>query len=304
MWDKIQIFGFRAMWNPEIIAITVILIVLFYLFTGPLKHKAGLTEEPTRGQKASVYSALVIFYLLKGSPIYLLSHIVLMAHMAQMAVLYLIVPILIIRGIPEQWWQKLFDITGLKHVLNLFTRPLVALVMFNLLFSFYHIPMILDFTKSSTPVHWAVTLLLLVFALFMWWPIFGPLEKRVELKPLFKVLYIFGAGILLTPACALIIFADTPLYATYSEPDAFMQALQLCVPAGVLEGMNLGGPQVFLDMPLVYDQQAAGIIMKVSQEFIYGALLARIFYAWYNSENYGIDPLPQDLDQQATVERG
>ncbi|WP_411955361.1 cytochrome c oxidase assembly factor CtaG [Alkalibacillus sp. S2W] len=305
MWDKIQIFGFQALWNPEIIIITLTLVILYYLFTGPLKHKAGLSEAPTKKQKVSMYSALAIFYLVKGSPVYLMSHIMLMAHMGQMAILYLLTPILIIKGIPKEWWSKVFNASGLRHVLSLFTRPLMALVMFNLLFSIYHIPLILDFTKSHITVHWAVTLLLLIFALFMWWPIFGPLEKRVEIKPLFKLLYIFGAGMLLTPACALIIFADTPLYATYSQPDAFMQALALCVPPSVLSGMNLGGPQVFLNMELVSDQQAAGIIMKVSQELLYGGILARLFYNWFQSENQrGIDPLPQDLEQQATVERG
>ncbi|GEN44780.1 cytochrome c oxidase assembly factor CtaG [Alkalibacillus haloalkaliphilus] len=307
MWDKIQIFGFRALWNPEIIIITLLLILLYYLFTGPLKHKAGLSEGPTKGQKISMYSAIILFYITKGSPVYLLSHIILMAHMAQMAVFYLLVPILVIRGIPLEWWKKVFTTPIVGHFFKLFTRPILALVSFNVMFSLYHVPFVLDFTKTSNLIHWPVTLLLFILAFCMWWPIFTPIKEQMVVKPLFKILYIYGAGMLLTPACALIIFADTPLYATYSEPDAFMTALALCVPPGILDGMNFGGPQVFMNIPLVYDQQAAGIIMKVAQEFIYGAIIARIFYGWFRSERKrGIDPLPQDL-QTATpsvVERG
>ncbi|GAA0460394.1 cytochrome c oxidase assembly factor CtaG [Alkalibacillus silvisoli] len=305
MWDKIQIFGFRALWSPEIILITALLILLYYLFTGPLKHKAGLTEEPSRSQKISMYSALIIFYIIKGSPVYLLSHIVIMAHMAQMAVFYLLVPILVIKGIPVEWWKKVFNAPILKNFLKLFTKPLLAVLLFNVLFSLYHVPFVLDFTKTSNLVHWPVTLILFMFAFFMWWPLFTPIKEQQIMKPLFKILYIFGAGMLLTPACALIIFADTPLYATYSEPDAFMTAMALCVPTSVLDGMSFGGPQVFLNMPLVYDQQAGGIIMKVSQELLYGGFLARIFYNWFKSEDRGVDPLPQEMQTAtANVERG
>ncbi|SEP54947.1 cytochrome c oxidase assembly factor CtaG [Piscibacillus halophilus] len=304
MWDKIQIFGFRALWSPEIIFITLILGLLFYLFTGPLKHKAGLKEGPTRKQKFYVYIALILFYIVKGSPLYLLSHIVLMAHMVQMAVFYLIIPILIIKGLPQEWWRKIFKTPVIKQILNLLTKPLIAVLFFNATFSLYHIPAILDFSKTDNLVHWSVTLFIFFAAFCFWWPLITPLEEQEYIKPLYKIFYIFGSGILITPACALIIFADAPLYATYSEPDAFMQAMALCVPIDVLQNMTLGGPQLFLNMPLVYDQQAAGIIMKVLQELIYGAVLARVFYNWFRKENRGIDPLPSQQNLTPNYERG
>ncbi|MGP4072533.1 cytochrome c oxidase assembly factor CtaG [Piscibacillus sp. B03] len=304
MWDKIQIFGFRALWSPEIILITFLLGLLYFLFTGPLKHKAGLTEEPTTKQKINVYTALILFYVVKGSPLYLLSHIVLMAHMVQMAVFYLMVPLLLIKGLPKEWWRKLFNVPVIKNILNILTKPLIAVLFFNTTFSLYHIPVILDFSKTSNFVHWSVTLFILFAAFCFWWPLVTPLDEQEYLKPLYKIFYIFGSGMLITPACALIIFASDPLYATYSEPDAFAKAMALCVPPEVLQNMTLGGPQLFLNMPLVYDQQAAGIIMKVLQEVIYGAVLARIFYNWYNKENRGIDPLPSQQNLTPNYERG
>ena len=74
-------------------------------------------------------------------------------------------------------------------------------------------------------------------------------------------------------------------------------------PVEVLQGLNLGGPQIFMNVDIVNDQQLAGIVMKVSQEFIYGGVLAALFYQWYNSENRGIDPLPSS-QQTITPERG
>ncbi|GEL76001.1 cytochrome c oxidase assembly factor CtaG [Tenuibacillus multivorans] len=304
MWDKIQIFGFEALWNPEIMIITIVLGLLYYLFTGPLKHKAGVNKAPTVKQKIGVYIALFLFYVVKGSPVYLLSHIVLMAHMIQMAIFYLLVPILIIRGLPVEWWRKLFNTKGIKQVLTLLTKPLIAIILFNGLFSLYHIPAILDFSKTNNFIHWSVTLIILFAAFCMWWPLLSPLKEQFFMRPLYRIIYIFGNGFLITPACALIIFADSPLYATYSEPDAFMTALALCVPVDVLQGMSLGGPQIFLNMPLVYDQQAAGIIMKVLQEVVYGGVLAKVFFNWYNSESREIDPLPSQQKITPNVERG
>lgn len=297
MWDKIQIFGPVALWRPGIIIISLAIALLYYLFTGPLKHKAGLKEAPSRKQKTMFYIAVILFYAIKGSPLYLLSHIVLMAHMFQMAVFYFIIPILVIKGIPELWWRKVFNVKILGNILRFITKPLIAILVFNSAFSLYHMPFVLDFSKTNLFIHWAITLWIFFASMCMWWPLLTPIKEQDTMRPLLKILYIFGNGLLITPACALIIFASNPLYATYSQPDAFMKALELCVPADVLQGMNLGGPQIFLNMPLVYDQQAAGILMKVLQEVIFGIVLASVFFKWFRSENKGNDPIPAHLHE-------
>ena len=303
MWDKLQIFGFQALWNPLTLLITILLGLLYYLFTGPLKEKTGLKERPSGKQQLWFYLALTLFYLVKGAPLYIMSHIFLSVHMLQMVIFYLIIPMLVIKGIPEQWWRNVFNSRLIGPIMNFFTKPLIAIIVFHALFSFYHLPVVLDFSKTNNFVHWSITLLIFVGAFFFWWPLMTPFKERVIIRPLYKILYIFASGLLITPSCALIIFADAPLYATYSQPDAFMNALALCVPVEVLQGLNLGGPQIFMNVDIVNDQQLAGIVMKVSQEFIYGGVLAALFYQWYNSENRGIDPLPSS-QQTITPERG
>lgn len=68
MWDKLQIFGFQALWNPLTLLITILLGLLYYLFTGPLKEKTGLKERPSGKQQLWFYLALTLFYLVKGAP--------------------------------------------------------------------------------------------------------------------------------------------------------------------------------------------------------------------------------------------
>lgn len=53
----------------------------------------------------------------------------------------------------------------------------------------------------------------------MWWQIINNLKEYNTLSVLEKTIYIFANGMLLLPSCALIIFADSPLYQTYSDPE-------------------------------------------------------------------------------------
>ncbi|MCP8616639.1 cytochrome c oxidase assembly factor CtaG [Salirhabdus salicampi] len=293
MWSKLQIFGFRALWSPYFLLYVLFIAIAYYLITGPLRQKfGGNVEKPTVKQQVSFYFGLFLLYVMKGSPIDLMSHILLMAHMIQMAFYYLVFPILIIRGIPTWVWQKVFRIKGLSAILRLFTKPLIAVLVFNGLFSIYHIPAILDYSKSHEIVHAIFSIILLFAAFCMWWPLFTPIKEQQTMKPLFKILYIFGNGVLITPACGLIMFSSMPLYATYSDAQAWINALSLCVPVDVLQGITLSGPELFSDITTLHDQQAGGIIMKVLQEFIYGGILAKVFYSWFHSENRGIDPIP------------
>jgi putative membrane protein len=300
MWSKLQIFGFHALWSPYYLMFIILLALLYFFITGPWREKLGgaNTSKPSFGQQVWFYLGLVILYIIKGSPIDLLSHISFIAHMIQMAFYYLVFPIFIIKGIPVWIWQKIVEISGLKSIIKLCTKPLIAVIMFNFLFSMFHLPVILDFSKSHQFTHSAITTIVLIAAFFMWWPLFSPIKEFQIQKPLLRVLYIFGNGILITPACALIIFSPEPLYNTYTNMEAWATALSLCVPNSVLSGINFtyfNGPEFFINMPILHDQQAGGIIMKILQEIIYGIVLFNVFLFWVRKEGKTIDPIPDHV---------
>ena len=73
--------------------------------------------------------------------------------------------------------------------------------------------------------------------------------------------YIFAGGALLTPACALIIFSDTPMFALYKEGSTLAPIL-----------------------PPLQDQQLGGVLMKIIQEIAYGIALGYNFYLWVAQE--------------------
>ncbi len=279
-----DIFGFRALWSPYFLVVILLFTALYFMMIGPWRVKFKDSSPVPIKQQLLFVSAILFLYISKGSPVDLLGHIMFSAHMTQMAVLYLVVPPLLILGIPNWLWKTLIYRPIIKPVVKLFTNPIVALILFNGIFSLYHVPLVFDFVKTDPLYHSIMTTLIFLGALCMWWPLLTTLPGWKSLSGIKKVGYIFADGVLLTPACALIIFANDPLYLTYSEPQAWLNALQLCVPADTLAGLDLTGPEMFNTLPLVEDQQLGGVLMKIIQEIVYGSILAYIFFQWAQRE--------------------
>ncbi|PAQ14521.1 cytochrome c oxidase assembly factor CtaG [Bacillaceae bacterium SAOS 7] len=290
----IGIFGFQSLWSPLFMLVLAFISVLFFLITVKWRKDFKESEPLTKRQAGLFVTAILVLYAVKGSPVDLLGHIMFSYHMVQMAVLYLVVPPLLVKAIPWWVWKVVIELPVVKNVFRLFTKPLVALIFFNGMFSFYHIPLIFDYIKMSETLHGLYTFILFIFAIFMWWPLVNEMPNRKQLAGIRKVGYIFANGILLTPACALIIFASTPLYATYSDAGSWLKAMELCVPVTTLQGLNLSGPELFSNMPVVEDQQLGGIIMKIIQEIVYGYILAIVFFEWYRKEQRDEETITQE----------
>jgi putative membrane protein len=281
---SLDMFGFRALWSPLFFAAMAVMLIAYYLvvFKYYSRFKDG---APATGKQAAYFTAFVIvLYLIKGSPVDLLGHITFYVHMIQMAVLYLVLPPLLIYGLPHWLWRAFLSLPVIDPLFRFLTKPLIALIMFNGIFSIYHIPLIFDFVKTDMWLHAGYTAVLFVLSILMWWPLINELPEYQTLSGVKKMGYIFADGVLITPACALIIFADAPMYATFSDPNAWAQALQLCVPSTTLSSLDLSGPEAFSSISLLHDQQLGGVIMKVIQEIVYGIFLGYAFFQWFRSE--------------------
>ncbi|MEH6939562.1 cytochrome c oxidase assembly protein, partial [Bacillus sp. JJ664] len=141
--------------------------------------------------------------------------------------------------------------------------------------------------------HFLFTNVLFFMAIFMWFPVMNNLEDRQTLSDIQKIGYMFANGILLTPACALIIFSGHPFYATYNDPVLWSKAMELCVSPDILKSLNISGPEVLNFMSAREDQQVGGVIMKIIQEIVYGWVIGYNFFKWAKREQNGnkIDPI-------------
>jgi putative membrane protein len=283
----LSIFGFRALWSPWFLLSILLAVGLYFLLTKKWRHRFEGTEPVTKKQIVFFLSSMGLLYIVKGSPADLLGHILFSVHMAQMALLLLVVAPFFILGIPNWMWRKVFDIKIFDRIIRVFTKPLVSLLLFSTMFSLYHYPLILDTVKLSLVLHAVFTVTLFLSALFLWWPLLNTLEGQPQLHGLKKIGYVILSAILITPACSLIIFVDIPVYETYSTGEAWLKAMALCVPANMLSGLaslGISGPELFTNMPTLYDQQLGGILMKVIQEIIYVVVIGKIFIKWYKEE--------------------
>ena len=290
----LSIFGFQALWSPYLIGIILFLTVIYFIVT--IAWRKDFEEsEPLRLSEAIYFMlAMLTLYIIKGSPIDLLGHIMFTWHMVQMAILLLLVPIFIIKGIPWWVWKALFKIRIIHKVVYTLTQPIVALIVFVAMFSFYHLPSVFDAIKMDETMHGVYTFLLFIAAMLMYWPMMNKIEGQRKMKNINKLAYIAGNAVLITPACALIIFATSPLYETYSNPDIWVKAMELCVPASTLSGLTLSGPELFTNLSAVADQQIGGVLMKIIQEIIFGVILFKVFREWWNSERKDPDEITRN----------
>ena len=267
--------GFAAMWSPGLLLATILIGFIYFYFIGPMRSRfTGSSPVPIR-KKLYMITALLLFYGAQGSPIGYYSHTDLFsAHMLQQSIIYLMIPPLVILALPTWFIRPLFMKRWMRKWIYPITQPLVAVLVFNLMFSLYHIPLVFNFAFDRPALHLGYHIFLAIAAFHMWFPIFCPIPEWNRISDLQKMAYVFVNGVLLTPACALIIFAKTLLFPGYA---AGTEALGLLSP---------------LD-----DQQLGGTLMKIFQEIVYGVTLAYIFFKWYNREKR------EDYDEQVTMDR-
>lgn len=253
-------YSWYELYPPSIYILAVILAVVYFRWVIRGRNRQNIA---TGWQKAAMVAALVLMIIIKGTPVQILGHNYLFSvHMVQMAVLYLMIAPLIILSVPEEQWKNWLSVKSfLTRVFHFLTKPLIALLVFNTVFSLYHIPLVFDAAVSNPFIHYGYHALLLLTAFTMWWPVLCPVKELDSLSDIKKIGYIFANGVLMTPACALIMFADFQLYETYRNV-----------------------PQLFASMPPKEDQHVGGVTMKIFQEVIYAFVLGLIFYRWVKKE--------------------
>ncbi|QHW31238.1 cytochrome c oxidase assembly factor CtaG [Paenibacillus rhizovicinus] len=284
----LQYFSFDELWSPWFFFFMTALVILYFYLAGPWKEKHAPQEPKVTGlQKTMFVSGMVFLYLALGGPLQLLGHMMFTFHMVNMSLAYLIAPPLLLLGIPAYMWRRFFR-ASFWSKLGWTMHPIFTLVFFNMIFSVYHVPDIHDYVMLHFTIHRIFYLVLFITSMMMWWQIACPVPEWNRLTDLRKMAYIFASGMLLTPACALIIFSGSTMYATYSDPDVWAKAMGYCIGGGNASLLlsKFSGPSFFnlLSSP-AEDQQLGGIVMKLVQELMYGCILAYVFFQWYKKEH-------------------
>lgn len=282
LWNFSELLGqfdWVTLWSP-LFGVLMIGLYVAYAFVTEKMTRRGY-ETTTLSQKFSMLVALLLYYIGFGSPIDVMAHVIFSVHMLQMIFVYVLAPALVVYALPYWVFERLASAKLIGGLFRFSVKPLIALVLFNALFTFYHMPFIFDYVLTNYTVHRLFHGALVVFSLTMWYPVIVPLvsEEEEGMSALRRMVYIIANGVLLTPACAFIIFSQSVLYNAYTDPATFAKVLGYCMPNGDVSGVDLQFLMTATEDALE-DQRFGGVLMKLGQEAVYGFFFGWTFFGW------------------------
>jgi putative membrane protein len=230
---------------------------------------AYLAAVRWRPQKRALYffGGLVLLLLTLEGPLDVLGDDYLFsAHMAEHLVLILVVPPLLLLGLPETPVRRLLQRPLFASVERVLRIPLVAWASCIVTLWVWHLPVLYNLTLADESVHIFEHLSFLVTATIFWWPVLAPLEHR-RLAPLPAVAYLYTAALANTVLGVLLTFAPVGLYPAYMHPSDELGALHLIRDVWGLD------PQA--------DQQLGGLLMWLGGMLAFLWAVMAMLARWY-----------------------
>jgi cytochrome c oxidase assembly factor CtaG len=170
------------------------------------------------------------------------------AHMLQHLLLVLLVPPLLIAGLPETPLRSALQREGIRRLERILSRPQVAWFLGIGTLWIWHVPLLYDATLASEAIHVFEHLTFLVTGVIFWWPIFTPLQDH-RYGTSTAIAYL-GVGALANTALGVLLtFAPAGFYPYYTHPRDPYHALSL-----IRNGWGLDAAD---------DQQLGGVFMWV-----------------------------------------
>ena len=209
------------------------------------------------GRRLYFYSALfVIFFSLNGwihdlSDWYLIS-----AHMVQHLLLTLLMPPLLIVGVPGWMLRPLLSVPGVGALARFLTRPKVCFAAFNLVLIVWHLPAFYNAAVADHRIHILQHLMMMTGAVLLWWPVLSQLPELPRLSCPMQMLYLFLTTLPMAVVAVYITYSKNLLYPGYAA-----------------------SPRIFGITPME-DQLIAGLIMWIPGGLLFFGVITVIFFRW------------------------
>ena len=235
-------------------------------------RRAALCTELPEGARAAAFAAGVLTILLMlVSPLdELADRYLFSVHMAKHILFVLIVPALLLIGLPAAPMERALRIRTLARIERFLRRPAVAWTAGVGAMIVWHMPAVFNAALALEPLHIAEHLSLLVCGTIFWWPILSPLPPS-RMKPLpHAAAYLFTACLACTSLGIAIAFAPSLLYPAYAHP----ADVYLILPS-IRETWGIS--------PLM-DQQIGGLLMWAPACLVYVTAIMAMFARWYAEE--------------------
>jgi putative membrane protein len=250
---------FAPAWSlhPSVITGVLLLAALYFWGIGPARRRHG-RGPPTPAWRVLCFAlGLVVLLVALNGPIHDLSDSYLFSvHMAQHLLLTMVLPPLLIAGMPGWLIEGAVRSGGVRAAARFLTHPVFAGVFFSITLLVWHTVGAYDLMMRSHDVHIATHLLFIVAAVLLWWPVTSPAPSLPALSPPLGMLYLFLVQLPMQLLGAIITFADDPLYPWYAA-----------------------APRTW-GLSVLDDQKVGGLLMWVPGNlWIWGAM-SILFFRW------------------------
>jgi putative membrane protein len=246
-------------------------------------------EAPSLGAAPGGLCALYALYFLGGvlllaldlvSPLdRLADEYLFSAHIVQHFLLALIIPPLLLRGIPRPWGEAALRHPPIRRLEGVVGRPPVAWTLGVGVMFLWHVPALFNAALANQSLHIFQHLSFLSTGVIFWWPVIGPIGGPIggpieEARPsvVGSVFYLFTACLSCSLLGAILTFHPPGLYPAYLHPADSLGILALV--------RNVWG------LDPAKDQQLGGLVMWVPGCFVYLSAILWVLARWHRAPDY------------------
>ena len=255
--------------HPEIWLLILFLIGAYTYAVKVIGPQAGVPKDQTLSRKNLIafIGAIGLLWFSTDWPMHDISEEYLYSvHMFQHMVLAYFVPPLVLLAIPEWLFRAVIGEGKAYRFVKRLSKPIVAGLLFNVVVMITHIPGLVNRSAESSPLHYAMHILVVSTALCMWSPICSP-AKEFHIGYAGKTIYLFLMSVVPTVPAAWLTFAEDSVYKHYDIP------------------IRVWG------LSTETDQQLAGAVMKTGGSFFLWAIVIFIFFkrlakGFYKDQSY------------------
>ncbi|MBA2528479.1 MAG: cytochrome c oxidase assembly protein [Euzebyales bacterium] len=269
-------------WQPHPDAWALIVVLLggySYALSAWGPRMAAGRRPATRRQRLCFYSGVASVWLAADWPMHQLATELFSVHMAQHLIFSLVSAPLLILGTPGWLLRRLLSPRPVAAVWKTLTRPLPALVVFNVWIALYHWPTVVNLSVTNDAFHLLVHAVWVVASVVMWWPVLSPLQEFPHLSYPGRMVYLFAQSIVPTVPASFLTFGQSLIYRVYD------------------------GRTGAYGLDVLTDQQIAGLTMKIGGGLLIWLVIGALFVRWSKEEEGGEPDLLYWHDLEHDLER-
>ncbi len=205
-------------WSPYSLA-ALLLLCLGYSLTLWLMHRTSPQTRPVMKRHIAWFiGAVLLIVLFVFTPIDMIARTQLfLAHMFQVVFLITFAAPCLLFACPDWLFEPALAQPVTRTLLKVLTRPVVASIIFNFTFLFWHLPPLFDRTLTNGNLYHVMLGSIFLASLLNWWPLIGHERQLHELSYPARMLYAFLDGQPIDIYALIIVFSGLVIY-PYAVP--------------------------------------------------------------------------------------